>query len=61
MDLYLPAERVTRVWGPIIEWRGKPICIRCDNGPEFIWYDHAQVVCQAPQPAAPVWPWSRSK
>ena len=31
----LPSERVTRSLDQIIEWRGKPLAIRCDNGPEF--------------------------
>lgn len=36
IDLSLPAERVTRALDNIIEWRGKPLYIRCDNGPEYI-------------------------
>jgi len=32
----LPSERVTRSPDRIIEWRGKPKAIRCDNGPEYI-------------------------
>jgi len=32
----LPAERVIRSLEQIIEWRGKPQAIRCDNGPEYI-------------------------
>ena len=35
-DLSLPAERVIRSLNQIIEWRGKPKVIRCDNGPEYI-------------------------
>ena len=35
-DLSLPAERVIRSLNQIIEWRGKPKSIRCDNGPEYI-------------------------
>jgi len=35
-DLSLPAERVIRSLNQIIEWRGKPKAIRCDNGPEYI-------------------------
>ena len=34
VDFSLPAERVTRTLSQIIEWRGKPAAIRCDNGPE---------------------------
>ena len=36
VDFSLPAERITRVLDQIIEWRGKPACLRCDNGPEYI-------------------------
>ncbi len=36
VDFSLPAERVTRALDQIIEWRGKPACLRCDNGPEYI-------------------------
>lgn len=36
VDFSLPAERVIRVLDNIIQWRGKPISIRCDNGPEYI-------------------------
>lgn len=35
-DFSLPAERVVRVLDQIIEWRGCPRVIRCDNGPEYI-------------------------
>jgi len=36
VDLSLPAQRVKRSLNQIIEWRGKPRKIRCDNGPEYI-------------------------
>ncbi len=36
VDLSLPALRVIRTLERIIEWRGKPKTIRCDNGPEYI-------------------------
>lgn len=36
VDFSLPAERVKRALDQIIEWRGKPACLRCDNGPEYI-------------------------
>jgi putative transposase len=36
VDFSLPAQRVTRTLDRIIEWRGKPEAIRCDNGPEYI-------------------------
>ncbi|ULG69568.1 IS3 family transposase [Marinobacterium sediminicola] len=32
----LPSMRVIRTLSQLIEWRGKPSHIRCDNGPEFI-------------------------
>jgi len=36
VDLSLPSARVIRSLKQIIEWRGKPLAIRCDNGPEYI-------------------------
>ena len=36
VDFSLPAERVVRALDQIIEWRGKPLAIRSDNGPEYI-------------------------
>lgn len=36
VDFSLPAERVIRALGQVIEWRGKPKAIRSDNGPEYI-------------------------
>ena len=36
VDLSLPSERVIRALNQVIEWRGKPKSIRCDNGPEYI-------------------------
>ncbi|KIX17237.1 integrase [Paracoccus sp. 228] len=36
VDFSLPAERVVRALNQIIEWRGKPMAIRVDNGPEYI-------------------------
>ncbi len=35
VDFSLPTERVIRSLNQIIEWRGKPKAIRCDNGPEY--------------------------
>ena len=32
----LPSTRVAEALDQIIEWRGKPTAIRCDNGPEYI-------------------------
>jgi putative transposase len=36
VDFSLPSERVIRSLDHIIEWRGAPASIRCDNGPEYI-------------------------
>jgi len=36
VDFSLPSTRVIRSLEQIIEWRGKPAAIRCDNGPEYI-------------------------
>jgi putative transposase len=36
VDFSLPASRVARALDQIIEWRGQPKRIRCDNGPEYI-------------------------
>lgn len=35
VDFSLPAIRVIRTLEQIIEWKGKPVSIRCDNGPEY--------------------------
>lgn len=36
VDFSLPSERITRSLDQIIQWRGKPNSLRCDNGPEHI-------------------------
>ena len=36
IDFSLPADRVVRSLDQVIEWRGKPVSIRSDNGPEYI-------------------------
>ena len=36
VDFSLPAERVIRALDQLIEWRGKPLALRCDNGPEYV-------------------------
>ena len=36
VDLSLPSERVIRALDQVIEWRGQPKALRCDNGPEYI-------------------------
>jgi transposase InsO family protein len=35
-DISLPAEQVIRSLEQIIEWKGEPKAIRCDNGPGYI-------------------------
>lgn len=36
IDFSLPPERVIRSLNQIISWRGRPLTIRCDNGPEYL-------------------------
>lgn len=36
IDFSLPASRLIRSLDQIIGWRGKPLAIRCANGPEYI-------------------------
>ena len=59
VDLSLPSERVVRALNQVIEWRGKPLSIRCDNGPEYIsatlrnWADNNQIRIEHIQPGKP--------
>lgn len=59
VDLSLPANRVIRALNQIIEWRGKPKQIRCDNGPEYIshslakWAKKHDIQLQFIQPGNP--------
>ena len=59
VDFSLPAERVIRSLDQIIEWRGKPIAIRCDNGPEYIsgalqeWAEKRRIWLEYIQPGKP--------
>ena len=59
VDLSLPSQRVIRALERIIEWRGKPKRIRCDNGPEYIsqaltdWAKQQQIVIDYIQPGKP--------
>ena len=59
VDRLLPALRVIRTLDRIIEWRGKPDAIRCDNGPEYIsghlttWADRRRITLQYIQPGKP--------
>ena len=59
VDFSLPAGRVIRALDQIIEWRGKPVAIRCDNGPEYIsgqlieWALKRQIALHYIQPGKP--------
>lgn len=59
VDFSLPAERVIRALDQIIEWRGKPDNLRCDNGPEYIgktlleWAAQRQITLIHIQPGNP--------
>ncbi len=59
VDLSLPSARVIRSLEQIIEWRGKPHAIRCDNGPEYIsqtlkdWTTKNQITLLYIQPGKP--------
>ena len=59
VDFSLPAERVVRSLNQIIEWRGKPLAIRVDNGPEYIsstlmiWAEKQGIALNHIQPGKP--------
>ena len=59
VGLSLPSARVIRALDQIIEWRGKPAAIRCDNGPEYIsgqlvnWANQHQITLLYIQPGKP--------
>ena len=59
IDFSLPAGRVIRALDQIIEWRGKPTAIRCDNGPEYVghqlaaWAEKHGIGLQFSQPGKP--------
>ena len=59
VDLSMPALRVVRSLEQVIEWRGKPAALRCDNGPEYIssalvnWANQHQVTLLYIQPGKP--------
>jgi putative transposase len=59
VDQSLPSARVRRALEQIIEWRGKPAAIRCDNGPEYIsqglidWANERQITLMYIQPGKP--------
>jgi len=60
IDTSLPAERIIRILEQIISWRGKPMRIRVDNGPEFIstkltmWCEEHGIILQFIQPGRPM-------
>ena len=59
VDISLPAERFIRTLEQVIEWRGKPKEIRCDNGPEYIstklqrWAEEQKIKLIYTQPGNP--------
>ncbi len=59
VDKSLPALRVIRTLERIIEWRGKPDSIRCDNGPEYLsellvsWAQKEDIALHYIQPGKP--------
>ena len=59
VDQSLPSTRVIRALEQVIEWRGKPAALRCDNGPEYIsgemvnWANQHQITLIYIQPGKP--------
>ncbi len=59
VDFSLPAERVIRSLEQVMEWRGKPQTLRCDNGPEYIsaklasWAEKHEIRIEHIQPGNP--------
>ena len=59
VDFSLPASRVIRTLEQLIEWKGKPRAIRCDNGPEYTgkmlmsWAVHQNITLRFIQPGKP--------
>ena len=55
----VPSARVIRALEHIIEWRGVPSAIRCDNGPEYLsqtlvdWANERQITLMYIQPGKP--------
>lgn len=55
----LPSIRVIRALEQLIEWRGKPVALRCDNGPEFVshtfteWANEQEIRIEYIQPGKP--------
>ena len=59
VDLSMLGLRDIRALEHIIEWRGKPAAIRCDNGPEYLsaslstWANRQQITLMYIQPGKP--------
>jgi len=59
VDVSLPSARVVRALEQIMEWRGKPAALRCDNGPEYLsqtlvnWVNQQQITLIYIQPGKP--------
>lgn len=59
VDLSMPSLRVIRSLEQVMEWRGKPTAIRCDNGPEYLsgklitWANKHQITILYIQPGKP--------
>jgi putative transposase len=59
VDFSLPSARIIRALEQIMEWRGQPAVIRCDNGPENIsgliqaWADRSGIRLEYIQPGKP--------
>lgn len=59
VDLSLPSVRVIRALEQMIQWRGKPAALRCDNGPEYLnqmlvdWASRYQITLLYIQPGKP--------
>jgi putative transposase len=60
VDTSLPGQRVVRVLQQLVERRGKPACLRTDNGPEFIghkvqeWCEANRIIIKYIQPGRPM-------
>lgn len=58
-DFSLQSERVIRTLEQVMEWRGRPQVIRCDNGPEYIshrlhaWAERKGIRLEHIQPGKP--------
>ena len=59
VDQSLPSALVIKALERIMEWRGKPAAIRCDNGPEYVsqslvnWANEHQITLMYIQPGKP--------